>query len=933
MLLRLSLITTSLILSLYAVPSSQEIKDRLKQNPELLQTPEAQAELKKRGLTNEDVQQKLLIKDTSGKTAVVSDRLIDNKIIEENLDQNMTFDTENLDGNMTSEDSNESNESNLSNERLNPFQFNTSEELRAVIRQKQPLFTEKKLTRYSQKFYSNENTLDSSSLPTPASYVISTGDELNIYIYGDRDTLYTPSVTSNGTIEIPYIGPVKIGGMEFSEAKAYLLKTLQNHFKMSDFSIDINKYSTIQITLVGDVKHPGVYNLSSFSTIKDVLVASKGFGDTTSVRDIIIKREGRVVAHLDFYDLLFEGKDFTSQLLKHGDIVVVKPARTLVGIDGYVNNSAIFELKEGETLSDLLRYAGGMKADASRVNIKVKRFANNSKIETFEIAYDAAKKFLLKNGDSIIVFPLDDSARANVNIYGNIIRPGSYPISQKATLNALLNGATKNGRKTFFLPETFFEYGVIKRYSSSLDYKTISFNLNEVLENKKSIAILPQDEIYIFSQNDIFSSKYVTTKGDILLKPGKLQYFSGMTLADAVHASGLDSVTDDKIKVTTFNTSDLMPKTNFYSLKTEGDIKLSPYDEIEVLDYYDTHILEPVSISGEVLTPSVVYYEKGMSVEALVNMAGGLTPKAYKSSIEIVRYYVDADEVRKRKVLKIDTKELAWSEIEIEPYDEVMVFKIPQWNDNQVVELKGEVKFPGKYTVEAGEKLSSLLTRAGGYTDEAFIEGAVFTRKSIKDKQIEEYNRSLAKIKRELAIYNAMPANAKRTASTSNPTDVLNEVMLEAEKYQPIGRISIKLDEDMSTLQNSEYDLVLQDKDVITIPSRIDTVSIFGEVFNPTSFVYRKDHDSSDYIKLASGYTRGADESRTYIIHADGTSEPAVGGWWIFSTSREVQMGDTIVVPIKIQEYNQLELWDSVGRIMASFAITAATLNTLGVID
>jgi len=924
-LIRISLTILIFTFSLYAIPSVSELKAAVKENPELLNTPEAQAEMQKRGITDEDVKQKLLEAQEKGQVTNVA-----SKFLENDIDTNETqADDSNI---STTEEHDDLNTTQELAERLNPFAFNTSQQLRLALQEKKTELTQQKLSRFAKRFYTNKNLIDSASLPTPADYVISSGDELNIYVYGDRDKLYNPIVNAEGTIELPYIGPVKIGGMEYAHAKKHLKHLLKKHFTLSDFSISINKYSAIQVTLIGDVEHPGLYNLSSFSSVKDLLIASKGVRETTSVRDIVIKRDGKVIEHLDFYDLLFEGKRFGSKLLKHGDLVLIKQAKTLVSIDGYVNNSAIFELKEDETLADLLRYAGGMKADASRLNIKIERYKDNSTIENFELSVKEADTFAMQNGDKVTLYPLDDSAKANVNIYGNIIRPGSYPITKAKTLNSLLQEAVKEGRKKFFLPETYFEYGVIKRYAKSLRYETISFNINDILEDKKSITILPQDEIFIFSQNDIFSSQYVTTKGEILLKPGKLQYYEGMTLADAVHASGVSSFTDDKVKVTTFNTPDLMPKTHFYSLKMQGDVKLSAYDEIEVLDYYDTHFLRPVSINGEVVNPSIVYYEKGMSVATLIDMAGGLTPKAYRSNLEIVRYYIDEKEVRQRKIIKIDTKEQSYKNIILEPYDEVTIFTIPQWSETQTVELRGEVKFPGKYTITAGERLSSVLKRAGGFTNEAFIKGSVFTRESIRLKQIEQYNRSLAKIKRQLAIYNAMPANAKKSVGSSAGVDKLNEVMEEAKKYQPVGRISIKIDRDLGKLEKSEYNLALQDKDVLVVPSHIDTVSIFGEVFNPTSFVYRNSLDAVDYIELASGYTRAADESRAYIIHADGTSEPATSGWWIFSSNLEIVNGDTIVVPIYIQEYNQLELWDSVARIMSSFAITAATLNTLGVI-
>jgi protein involved in polysaccharide export with SLBB domain len=222
-----------------------------------------------------------------------------------------------------------------------------------------------------------------------------------------------------------------------------------------------------------------------------------------------------------------------------------------------------------------------------------------------------------------------------------------------------------------------------------------------------------------------------------------------------------------------------------------------------------------------------------------------------------------------------------------------------------------------------------VIKRAGGFTEHAFLPGAVFTRESIRQNQVEQYNDALAKIKRELAIYNAMPANAKKSAVMGQSGGSLNEVIVEAQKYQPIGRVSITLDENITTFEQSQFNIVLKDKDTLTIPSRIDTVTVFGEVFNPTSFVYDDTKDVDEYIAMASGYARSADTSNVYIIHADGTSEPVNSGW--LSGSVNVQKGDTIVVPLNIKEYDKLEVTDSVAKILASFALTIAAMNSLGV--
>ncbi|MGB3962773.1 MAG: hypothetical protein WBK95_11100, partial [Sulfurimonas sp.] len=177
--------------------------------------------------------------------------------------------------------------------------------------------------------------------------------------------------------------------------------------------------------------------------------------------------------------------------------------------------------------------------------------------------------------------------------------------------------------------------------------------------------------------------------------------------------------------------------------------------------------------------------------------------------------------------------------------------------------------------------------------------------------------------------FNAMPANAKTSVSAMQGSNALNEVIEEAKKYQPIGRISVDLDANLTEFKTSEFDLVLQDNDTIVIPEMIDTVTVFGEVFNPSSFIYNSELDTEGYVSLASGYSRAADTDRVYVIHADGTSEPINSG--LFGGEITIKKGDTIVVPIYIQEYNSLEIWDSVSKILSNFALTAAAVNSLGI--
>lgn len=909
-LLILSLFSFSL---LHSDPNISQMKAAVIANPTLLNTPQAKAIMSEKGIAAEQVTKKFNAKIEEEDKLRANNKKNNLEI----YDSNDLVTPKNL-------------KINTLGKRLNPFIYKTNQQLRVELNSKHQFLEQKFLTRYSNIFFTNKNIIDSSSLPTPDDYIISTGDVLELYIYGDRNEKTALKVKNDGSVELTFIGPVNVGGLTYKELKEHLKKKLKEHYKTSSFKIVLSKYNSIQVTLIGNVKYPGIYNLSSFSTVKELLIESKGVRKSASVREIVIKRNGKSVAKLDFYDLLFEGKNISDILLKHGDIVIIKKAKTLVGIDGYVNSAAVFELKENETVAKLIEYAGGMKANASKGHIKINRYKENSIFETFNLSYTNAKKFKMKDGDRVYIYKLDDSADSSINMYGNIIRPGSYRIDDNTTLTELLKKKLSQGFKKFFLPETYLKYGLLKRYSNELSYETKSFNLKKIIAGDEELELHPNDKIYIFSKNDIEASSYVTTKGSVLIQTGKIRYFNSMTIEDAIFAAGLNGRMDVKVRVTTMNTLDRTPKTTFYSFDKDAKHKLSPYDEIEVYDYYDINPLLPISIKGEVLNPLTVFYENGMTLATLLESSGGLTPMAFQDKIEIIRYYLDEENNRNKKVICISLKDINPEEYILEAYDEVSIYKIPNWHEKRVVTLKGEVKFPGDYTIGKSEKLSSLIKRAGGYTAEAFVEGVVFTRDSIRIKQMDQYNASLAKIKRELALYNAMPANSKPGDGSGVNINILNDVILEAKKYQPIGRISIKLEKDLEMFAKTEFDLVLKDKDTLFIPNQIDTVTVFGEVFNPTSFIYSSDMSSDDYISLASGLTRSADDSNMYVIHADGTSEPVGSGW--FSTGVEIAKGDTIVVPLYIRETNSLNVWDSVSRIMMSFAVTAATMNTLGII-
>ena len=270
----------------------------------------------------------------------------------------------------------------------------------------------------------------------------------------------------------------------------------------------------------------------------------------------------------------------------------------------------------------------------------------------------------------------------------------------------------------------------------------------------------------------------------------------------------------------------------------------------------------------------------------------------------------------------------------LKDYDEVTVHTIPNWADRKTVTLKGEVNFPGTYVIQAGDKLESVIKRAGGYTKNAFLDGAVFTRESIKKLQRKRLKQSILELKQKLLTLQTAPRAAGQSKEKVNIlafSNMIDKLSTEAQNLQPMGRIAIKLDKDLNKFKNSRSNIVLKDKDTLTIPSNNDTILIAGEVMSPTAVVYQS-NDVNYYIEKAGGLSQKADSSSIYVIHANGSAEKVQNGWFSGNSTHIVRRGDTIVVPQELVTTSGLQLSKDISSIFYKFALTVAAMHSVGVL-
>ena len=796
--------------------------------------------------------------------------------------------------------------------------------------------TSSSISRYASQFFNNKNNIDPYSIPTPQNYILNYADKITINIFGGQNQKFNLPITKDGNITIPQVGELKIIGLSFEEAKKLILdETKKAYPNSTNILVDISEFSSIQVTISGLVNAPGLYNLSSFSTIKDALINSGGILNSGSYRNISLKRDGEIIKTFDLYSLVRYGSSSSDMVLKNGDIIMVNPISTEVILKGQVKNPAIYELKSKESFKTLFDFASGLEAKANTNAIKLKRYVNNN-IKVYTLSLDELYKMTPSNGDEIEVFALSAQNANLVKITGNVLIPGEKELPRDASLTTLLNNELKIfGQNGFFKENTNYDYALIKKLDISK-----SFNLKKVLSGETPITIKSGDEIRIFNKSELQDIPYIYAQGEIVNdEKRKYDFYDGLKAKDLFSIVNFktEKVVDDrrialipdKTKVQVNRVENDKKITYFVDIQTDGNFEINAYDEVTFFDFSSTNDIKKATIKGEVFIPGTYNITTNTSINDLIKIAGGFTKKTLMTRCEVARYEIKDNE-RIRTILNLDLQKAIDLNLQILEDDEWTIFAIENWNEKKYVDLKGEVRYPGRYNITEGEKLSSVIARAGGFTNHAFVEGAVFAREEVKQLQIQRIEESLDRIRTKAIQANASANDiGEKAQDKQNMLLAVTQLEKEAAAKKPIGRISINLYYDLARFTNSPYDLTLKDKDTLYVPSVNDTISVVGEVLNQNTFIYNSKYDAKDYLEKAGGATELADKEYIYIVKANGEAQ-RVKNDYFWGSSNEVFKGDTIVVPMKIDTVSDLAFTKDVTQVLYQLAITAASLKTVG---
>jgi protein involved in polysaccharide export with SLBB domain len=796
---------------------------------------------------------------------------------------------------------------------------------------------------------------DRKDIPVPSQYVIGPGDEVKILLWGRVNAQHNLVVDRDGNITIPQIGPIQVAGMTFEDMSKHLIEQA-GQIVGANIDITMGSLKTIPIFVLGDVKRPGAYTIGSFATITDALLIAGGPTGIGTMRNIQLKRKDKIITTYDLYDLLLKGDKSKDMMLQAGDVVFVPVTGPLVGIAGNVKRPAIYELKGRPDLYTLIELAGGIIPSAYTQQIQVERIIRNERQVVVDIDdkdLTKSKGFTLQDADLVKIFNIVDKEANVVFIYGNIKRPGKYEYKTGMRIKDILKDEKE------FLPETYFDYALIKRLMPpNLETQLVPINLNRLYtenDERQNIELNPQDILYIFSKWFFMDRPYINIEGEVR-KGGRFDLDKDMRVKDAILIAG--GLTRDAYKKggellrTNKETKGVTLIKLDLEKALEGDpahnIALQDLDRIVVHSIWGYVYKKTVSVDGEVLKPGTYPYTENMTVKDLIFSAGNVLESAYLDNADVSFQIIEDGKSARIEHVSINLGKALIGDsqhnIVLKPYSRLFVKKITDWRREQFVNIAGEVNFPGKYIIKKGETLSSLIERAGGYTDKAYLRGAVFTRARVKELQQNSIDEMVTRLEKALMAESTLrmstAVSAEEVAGLKAQQEGTQKLIDSLKRTKATGRMTVQLAH-LRLLKGSGYDIELEDGDTLHIPTINNVVHVAGAVMMQGSYIYSDGYNLSRYVEMAGGYTKYADTKNMFIVKADGSAMKVPGGgllsWNPFKSRWEVtafgepiktiEPGDTIVVPERLQATAWLRGIKDISQILMQLAVAGASIH------
>ena len=717
------------------------------------------------------------------------------------------------------------------------------------------------------------------NVPVTADYTVGPGDEVLVRAWGAIDVDYRSTVDRNGQLNLPKVGSFTVSGIKASELEGQLRAQIGRLYRNFNLSVSLGKLRGLKVFVVGPARLPGVYTVPSQATMLSAVVAAGGPGPNGSMRRVQLRRDNQLVSELDIYDFLVQGDKSKDLQLAAGDVLVFQPVGPRVALSGALDNAAIYELKGAqEPVAELLRYAGGSPVLTN---------PNRAQLERIDPAQSPAARYVedfkldatglqrpLRDGDVLTLLTISPKFSNAVTLKGHVAQPLRYAFTPGMRIRDLIPD-----KEALISPDFYRRKNLL-------------------------VQVLPDDD-------------------DLLLEEAQQRSVRNAANAEAVGRTGAPGTAGAPGRVVDPNAVTdpvpyVAPATDPYAARDPNRFPLTEGERAR-------RRMDRLAAAESKRTPATLFDELNWDYAVIERLSDK------DLSTQVIPFNLG------KAVLQGD----ADNNIELKAGDVVTIYsqkdiRVPVAKQTRLVSVEGEVGAPGVYQLLPGETLAQLITRAGGFSPQAYVYGLEFSREETRKRQRENLQAAIARLEvlsAQQAAREAANRRDEQTGATAISSAATQAQMARLSRVQPNGRVALELTPETTSVGQLP-DVPLENADRIVVPSRPGFVTVAGAVVNNNAFLWKPNRTVGDYVKLA-GLDEAAEPSNMFVLRADGTVSHANErrGWFGSLESQALQPGDAVVVP------NQLD-YESWGRaamrnlkdfsqIFYQFGLGAAAIKTL----
>ena len=748
----------------------------------------------------------------------------------------------------------------------------------------------------------------SSSGMVDPNYMIGPGDEIIVMLWGETQFRQVLKVDKEGFIFIPEIGQVFVVGLNLSllESKLYRVFSQaydslnpQNRTPTTFLDISIGNLRPLRVQVLGELDQPGAYIIDPSATLFSALYYFKGPSKLGSLRDIRLIRNNNQIASIDFYDFLLTGKKPADQKLQLDDVIFIPPRLKTVTIKGETKRPGIYELKDDETISDVIEMSGGLEATAYTDRVQIDRiipYHMRNELGLDRVFKDIDLNQVLKNknklklldGDTISIFSIFDMRQNYVQLEGAVSRPGSYDLGDSLKLKDLILKADSLNNNAYFERADIIRKG-------KFDDELIKINLEKALDGdpQHNISLMGFDKVLIYDINQVFDKSYVSIRGEIS-RPGPYLLQQNMKVTDLIFQAGglIDENKKSNVlmeradvfrKITgslDYEKKTLVLKEILLNENSAYNFELKPSDELVIYSKSTFRGRGIVTLGGDVKNPGEYTLKLGMTLIDLLMESGGIKDDVFDFRLDISRIDPALNANSSQSVIfqsfNIKKTENSYeiidatgmsilNEYQLKSYDLIHVRKAPFFKLQETITISGEVLFPGEYVLKnKNEKIAHIIERSGGLKKNAYLSGGIFMR----------------------------------------------------------GQQKIRIDFSKAIKKKgSSYNITMEKGDQIIIPKNPNSIMVYGEVQVPGLYQFDRRLRVDDVIKNAGGFTTDADLKNIFITKVNGKSKK----YSRFLNNPKVQDG----ILVQIGKKKELEPFDTTEYLRDLSSIIASIIQAI----